>query len=227
MPVYPLVGSGNNGECNMIRLYVETPTGHYRIPGQVGQGEVASTFPVPPPATIKGFLESLTGSTRGSFQGEFAYGRARLPAGYGMIYQRVHVWASGGIKAKGSLPQQTRTCHVETLIDPAYVILVRGSWEAKVQSALRGDVERYGVLYLGRSADFVTWLDEFKGDLDPIEWIVPGKEIRLITRSGRGYDHINPDYGTFSLRPGEPHWFKIGTASPTPTGMPLDDFFGI
>lgn len=188
----------------MLTIRVEAVSGHYRVPGNVEQSGIAPTFAVAPPSTVRGFLESLCGSTCGSFEGEFAYGWLRDPQGYGLLHRRVQVWASGGMKPR---LERNRTINVEMLFDVAYAVAVRGPWADRVRAALEGDVERFGVLYLGESTDLVTWIAPLNGDAsNGVRWVVPGTSLRLPVVSGRGYDSITAAYGTFDIREGEPAW---------------------
>ena len=78
----------------MIALRVDAVSGHYRVPGQVGQGAVAATFPIAPLSTVRGFIESLCGEGFQTFQGRLAYGWLRHPEVMGRMYRTAHVWAS-------------------------------------------------------------------------------------------------------------------------------------
>jgi len=94
---------------------------------------------------------------------------------------------------------------VETLFDLNYRVLVRGSWEPRVHAALEGRVARFGVLSLGESQDIVTWIAEVPEEA-PAQWVVPGTQVPLIVRSGRGYDRISPTFGAFDFGV-TPSWF--------------------
>lgn len=193
----------------MISLAVRATSGHYRVPGQVEQGSVQSTFPIAPPSCIRGFLESMCGTPQGSFRGAFAYGYLRPPEGHGLLVRRAHVYSSSGIKgeARGALAETIRVVKVDTLFDLSYRVDVRGSWEARVRAALAGDVARFGVLSLGESTDLVTWLDECPSDT-PAQWVVPGSRMALPVRSGRGFDTVSAEYATFDFGTA-PSWFSV------------------
>jgi len=188
----------------VICLIVEAVTGHYGVPGQVGQGGVKDSCPTAPPPTIQGFIESLCGESHQSFRGKFAYGRLHEPSGVGLMLRQAHVWGSN----KPMDNEIIRTIHVVTYLDPAYCILVEGPWEEKIRSALAGEVKRYGVLYLGESEDLVHWIAEVPQPPGHVEWLVPGQTMTLPVKSGRGYDNIRLTTATFDFHAGEPHWME-------------------
>lgn len=79
----------------MLVIDVEATSGHYRVPGNVAMGGVQGTFPIAPPSTIKGFLESLCDSTNAMPADiRIAYGWKGKPKGKGLLYRTAFVWAS-------------------------------------------------------------------------------------------------------------------------------------
>lgn len=194
----------------MISLRVETMTGHYRVPGNVDNMGNAPTFPIAPPSTIRGFIESLCGKERGWFTGKVAYGWLGRdgegvfePLASGSLLRKAHVWSSSGMKGPGKTKygQVTRPIHVHTMFDLHYRILIDADEEQEqvIRAALRGEVDRYGVLSLGESDDVVSWMAEDVSDT-PVRWVVSGHMMPLPVKSGQGYNNINPtikmfDYG--------------------------------
>lgn len=204
----------------MISLRVFVASGHYKSPGQVSQGAIQSSFPIAPPSCIQGFLESLTGDVSLSFRGQFAYGYERAPAGHGFLVRQIHIsGGKDGVKGKtpGSLMEAIRTVKVETYFDLAYRVAVQGRCEEKVREALNGSIDRFGVLALGESFDIVNWMDEVPAS-EETKWIVPGTRMTLITKSGRGYDRITAEYGTFDFGK-MPHWFGMESSEMDPDGI--------
>lgn len=198
----------------MICLRVHATSGHYRVPGQVKQGSTGTSFPICPVSTMRGFLESLCGQKSGSFEGEFAYGWAERPEGVGDMLRKVHVWASGGL---GSVGQTTRVIKVDTMFNLSYVVCVQGPWEERVRQALQGNVERFGVLYLGESFDIVTFIQEVPEPPPEVEWVVPGTTVLLPVVSGRGYGNLTVKYGLFNVETGAPHFHvMLPEAMPEP-----------
>jgi len=200
----------------MISLIVYLMSGHYRKPGTVGNmGHVAS-YPVAPPSTIIGFLESLCGMESGTFKGSFSYGWVKRPAAMGVILRKDHVWSSSGDSNQGKNPYPTdsevlRPVLREMMFDFVLNIMVQGPSEERIRAALRGEVTRYGVLSLGESDNVVSWLQE--GQEDAVEWVIPGNRMLLPIKSGRGYDVVNPVYKSFNyskpcLEPPETAWLQ-------------------
>ena len=69
-----------------VLLAVDVISGHYTIPGPTaaGAGGLVATFPIAPPSTIRGFLESLCGLNFGDFNDlAFSYGYRAAPEGRG------------------------------------------------------------------------------------------------------------------------------------------------
>lgn len=196
----------------MIRLLVETVSGHFRVPGQVigsPLGE-AATFPIAPPSQIRGAIESLCGRDFETFEGEFAYGRFAPPEGFGILTRRAQVWSTSGDKSEkkgrvGTGGEVIRAIRVPTYFNLSFCIAVRGPWEDLVRAAVRGDVARQGVLSIGESGDFVSWLAEDDSDR-PVQWVVPGRRMLLTTRAGRGYSNMTATYGRFDFG-SEPAWY--------------------
>ena len=80
-----------------ITLYVDAISGHYTVPGPTaaGAGGLVATFPIAPPSTIRGFLESLCGLSGGQFHDlQFTYGYRAAPEGRGQLLRTAAVWAS-------------------------------------------------------------------------------------------------------------------------------------
>lgn len=207
-----------------ITLQVHAYSGHYKVPGGVGQPiklteggkpffQRAPSFPVAPPSTVRGFLESLVGDAPGSFQGKFAYGFLQRPVAHGHILQKAHVWSSSGQKpvTKGiSYRMETvRPILVEVWYDLIYAVRVEGPWEDRIRAALAGEVDRYGVLYLGNSDNIITWLDTYDGEDSSVEWVVPGTAIPLPVRTPtlreRNFKNMETVYDVFDIKTGEPH----------------------
>lgn len=183
----------------MITLRVDVVSGHYRVPGQVGQGQTASTYPIAPPSTVVGFLESLCGVESGTLVGDtqVAMGFVRRPQGHGILLRKDHSWASGGIKpTTGGKAENIRAALHETLFFISYRIAVRGPFVERIRAAMAGDVDRYGVLSLGESEDAVDWICEEDGRA---EWLVPGSAFTLPVKAGRGYKTINPVFQNFDF----------------------------
>lgn len=190
----------------MLSLRVETMTGHYRVPGNVDTMGNAPTFPIAPPSTIRGFIESLCGKERGWFTGKVAYGWLVGESGdfgpviSGSLTRKAHVWSSSGRKGPGKTRygQVVRPIRVHTMFDLHYRILIDADEEQErvIRAALRGEVDRYGVLSLGESDDVVSWMAEDPSDT-PVKWVVGGLLMPLSVKSGQGYNTINPTIKTF------------------------------
>lgn len=196
----------------MIRLRVEVVSGHYRVPGQVNADGVvaeAPSFPIAPPSTIQGFIESLCGAAgleRGSFRGKYAYGMYANPLGFSNNIQQVHI-RSTSYKDTPTKFEGIRIIRVPRFHDLQYCLLIEGPWEDRVLSALQGDIDRFGILSLGSSSDMVSWLDIDTSN-EPVSWVTHGGRMRLITKSGRGWDNLSTTYGGFSFG-AEPSWFEV------------------
>ena len=198
----------------MYPLLVHAFSGHYKVPGAVDTAGLASSYPVAPVSTARGFLESLAVETPGSFQGRFAYGLLREPSSYGHVYRSSHIWSSSG--QKGSqipghyrLPEEQRPFAIEVFFDMEYVFLVEGPWEEKIRDAVAGKTDRYGVLSLGSSDDPVTHLGEYTGPLDAVKWVVPGNTIPLPVHAPYGYHTVHPTVKVFDLRNGDPVFHEV------------------
>lgn len=179
-----------------ILLRVDAMTGHYRMPGQANLMQTVRTFPVVPYSTVRGFVESLLGMEWMTLRGiRLAIGVRQPPRGRGDVFRKDHAWASDGVGDKGEM---IRPVHRETLFFPSYRIGVEGDSQTinNLRAALRGEVDRYGLLYLGESEDLVDWVGEETGSA---KWLVPGVEIALPVRTVRGWDNLNSTYGRFNL----------------------------
>lgn len=196
----------------MLALQVHAVCGHYRVPKAVagggGSAPQVHSFEVASMATIRGFLESLVGARPDEFDGQYAYGYMRKPEGHGWLYRTSHVWASPPrYGPKAGLEEAQRPMKVETYFDVAYVILVRGAWIERVKAALQGEVKRYSCLYLGDSEGLVTWVDEYSGPLEDIEWLRVGSKVFLPKTSPYGYDTLNAPLVFCELSKGEPYFW--------------------
>jgi len=184
----------------MITLLVEAVSGHYRIPGKVGSGELAPTYPIAPPSTIQGFLESMAGCPWQSFKGSFFYGWEHLPRGRGRATRRVTVWSSPNKGRDKSLGDQGVRCiNLDILYDISYIIVVNGEWEQKLRDSLAGKISRTGILYLGESSDLVN-VFEIPNPPEGVLWVTPGASHTLPVKTGRGYDNISVAYRSFDIR---------------------------
>jgi CRISPR-associated Cas5-like protein len=181
-----------------ITLRVEVSTGHYRVPGQVKS--VARSFPLAPPSTMRGFIESLCALPHGSLDGEttqFAYGFINDPEGRGDLFRKDHIFSTSGV---GKMKEAIRPVHRETMFGLTYRVAIRGALVPLIRKMLNGDTaaiaRRWGVLYLGESDDTVQWLAEEAGEA---RWLVPGQQHILPTKAGRGYNVLRPTYGCFDM----------------------------
>lgn len=197
----------------MISLYVETTTGHYRVPGNVSNLCEAPVFPIAPPSTVRGFIESLCGRERGWFEGEVAYGWLEEPLGQGTLLRTNHAWSSSGAVSKtnphgNKTGSMTRPIHVSKVFRPRYHICIRASeeQEAVIREALKGNVPRSGVLSLGESDDMVSWMREVNMDA-PTKWVVEGGDMPLTTHTDRGYHRHNPTTQQFQFGD-KPYWIS-------------------
>lgn len=197
-----------------VILYVDATTGHYTIPGPTasGAGGLVASFPIAPPSTVRGFLESLCGLSGGQFADtKFSYGYRASPEGRGQLLRKASVWASKAMeKIDGKwVPKQLgetlRPLHFDTLFGMKYWIRVEGAETALIHRALLGEVERKigGPLYLGESSDLVTSVRE----TDVIEnegggcTVTPGRTVVMPWVSGRGYGTRNAVMRAYDLIP--------------------------
>ena len=174
-------------------------SGHYRVPGAVANMGTARSFDIAPPSTMMGFFESACGEV-GTFNDSntrFAYGWVRRPAGQGYLLRKDHVWVSGTKGYPKSKHEASRPVRHQTFYDMVYQVVVEGSFEERLRRALRGDVERFGVLSLGESSNVVNWTQE--GPVVPTEWVVPGRAFALTMKVARGYRNLSPTYRSFGL----------------------------
>lgn len=190
----------------MMYLHVDVDSGHYRRPGNVSNLQVQQTFPFPPPSGIKGFVESLCGIYQSDpAKTRYAIGRVGGPWGHGLILRKAHVWCPDGVKINkkgdkkgevGEGGEAIRPVSVDTIFKVSYQIGVDGELEALVRKALKGEVDRTGILYLGESDNLVYWLVE---EERAAEWLIPGDKWPLPIKTQRGYDKVRPTYRTFGL----------------------------
>jgi len=182
----------------MISLIVYLMSGHYRKPGNSSTMGKITSYPVAPPSTVVGFIESLCGMESGTFRGSFGYGWVKRPAARGFLLRKDHAWSSAGDPGKDNLfptnSEVLRPVSREMFYDFALRVIVRGPFVKRIQEALRGSVKRYGVLCLGESDNAVSWLQEGQ---EAAEWVVPGSRMLLPVKAGRGYQTIRPVYGSF------------------------------
>ncbi len=182
----------------MLTLLVHAVTGHYAAPGETPLLATRRTYPICPPSTMAGFLESLAGEPCGSFRAsgsKVAYGWARRPRGRASMLRTQHVQADGGL---GPNNEALRPILRECLFDMHYGVAVTGPWEEKIRASLAGNISRFGVLSLGDSDDMVNMVREGSA---PTEWLVPGSETYLPTRAARGTHNIQSEGQTFDLAP--------------------------
>ena len=189
-----------------VLLAVDVISGHYTIPGPTaaGAGGLVATFPIAPPSTIRGFLESLCGLNFGDFNDlSFSYGYRATPEGRGQLLRRASVWASTPPHQTGEV---VRPLKFDTFFGLQYWIRVEGAIAVEiVQKALRGNMPRElgGPLFLGESGDLVSSVREL-GYIEPAEGaceVVAGKTVALPWRSGRYYGTRNAAYRCYDLRP--------------------------
>lgn len=186
-----------------IDLKVTAVTGHYTQPGSQETMGLARSYPIAPPSTMAGFVESLCGAPLGAFRSSgstLAYGWASRPTGHAILLQRMHTLASqpDPVSGKSKMTESTRPYHRECLVNMTYRITVRGPFADRIRRALDGDVDRTGVLSLGDSDDMVDWITE---STEPAEWLVPGTSLRLPTRVPRNYACIQAEKQSFDLTP--------------------------
>lgn len=182
----------------MISLDVKAFSGHYKVPGRVPNLLTANTFPTAPVSCVVGMLESFAGQERGSFQvsgSRVAIGRTKKPWGRGEILQQMTTFRNlPGGKGLGTGSAPIRK---EILFDLGYRFVVEGDFESCLRLALQGEVQRYGTLYLGRSDDVVTWIDEAEPEA---EWLVPGQRFHLPVKThGFDFQKVLPVYSGFTF----------------------------
>lgn len=194
----------------MIGLAFEMRTGHFSYPGYTENMAPVGTAPVPHPSNVRGMLENICALPPQTLEGEFAYGEVRPPGGSGLLLRRAHVEVSGlgdAYKAAryrdepiktGAMGSAIRVQKLETLLELRYRVYYRGPLEARLRAGLNGEHETWGVLSLGTSDNTVLDLHEATG---PARWVVPGEDLRLILKSKRGYDTLDPTYQTYALSP--------------------------
>lgn len=200
-----------------VFLHVEAFSGHYSYPGNSGNGEPLRTAPVPHPSNVRGFLENLCALSPQTLEGSLAYGVVREPTGHGLLARRAQVEMSGlkgytldnkrvralepgekSTAAQGLMGAAVRLQLVETLFFPVYLVAYRGPFAAKLRASLEGKVNTWGVTYLGASDGAILDLHEVSPTAEA-RWLVPGETLRLIWKSKRGYDVVNPNYRTYDL----------------------------
>lgn len=185
-------------------LAVDAVSGHYTIPGPSasGSGGLMPSYPIAPPSTIRGFLESLCGKSRGTFaKVEFTYGYRKEPEGRGNLLRKCAVWSSSGHDGSG---EGFRPLHYDTLVGVSYWIEVVGM-DAELQDALQGKVERNegGPLYLGESFDLVTSVREVLSVDSGATKVVPGRTLVMPWVSGCGFGNRNAELRAWDIVPFE------------------------
>lgn len=215
----------------MLSLSVHAVSLHAGRPLPPDQGATLTTTDFPPPSTVKGFIESLTGKERGWFRGRVAVGLLKDPGGRGTVLKKGTYWSNArGVGPDGkpisSDHQSTsRVVNWDFLLDVAYRIVIDGSPEQEevLRQSLRGEIARYGILSLGTSEDEVYMLNEKEA---PARWLVEGQQHPLTVTTGHGFSDRNPVYKTFDLL-GEPivdvpegAWVSYGTASGSVPNLP-------
>lgn len=216
-----------------IRHTARAVSGHYGIPTPVTNMQTKHSFSLAPPSTIRGYIESLMGLSRGEFEGEIAFGVMAPPVGFGKVLRMNTAWGNAegkpdpalGLDANGK-PKKTKGESNATLRRPyywdiyygmSYQIAVRGPLTERLAAALRGEVERYGILSLGTSEDEVYEVTE---EAEEARWVVPGKMFVLPVVSGEGWNKREPLMGRFSLTVDkkvdipEEAWIKFVRAAP-------------
>jgi len=194
----------------MLRLIVRATSVHFGIPIPVKTGGLKSSFKYPPPSTVRGMLESLLGLQRGEFVGDIAIGILRPPGGRGTpLYsntgeangkhpRNVLMYAKENKDAPSKPVTLMQPYRHEIFYDVEYQFAVRGPMIEQIRCALRGDVERFGVLSLGTSDNEVYDIVEESVDA---QWIVPGTAFPLIVESRVGPKNRQPVMGRFELSP--------------------------
>lgn len=199
----------------MISLFVEAHTGTYLMPGDVAAFCEAASFPIAPPSTLRGFIESLAGQERGWFQGEVAYGWAPNedgsyePLGSGTMLQQATQGSAGFRKEFGSW-FSFRPIHKPLILRPRYRVLIKASeaQETQIRKGMEGEADRYGILCLGKSDDVVNRLEEVPEDA-PALWLTDGNALRLTVGTTTGFRNYSPVYKTFDYGE-EPYWISFG-----------------
>lgn len=187
----------------MIHLIVQAVTGHYTQPGAMFTMGVARTYPIAPPSTMVGFLESLCGLPVGAFRAsgsKLAYGWANggRPKGFATLLQRMHVMANPTDNQMKALKcrEGQRPFHRECHFDMAYRVSVSGSFENLIRKSLVGEAKRAGVVSLGDSDDMIDWIEESSASA---EWLVPGTSLFLPIMSPRNTANVQAVRGTFDF----------------------------
>ena len=181
-------------------LEVDAVSGSYAIPGPSasGSGGLVPSYPIAPPSTIRGFLESLCGKQYGEFKDlVFTYGYRSEPEGRGLILRKDSVWSSSGLKGSGELK---RPLHHETFFGMHYWIRVEGL-DGLLREALQGEAPRFGPLFLGESADLVTNVREIPEIPLGATKLVPGRAYVMPWISGRGFGQRNAVLKSWDLVP--------------------------
>lgn len=187
----------------MIALHVEVTSGHYGYPGVTQNLGLKYSAPVPHPSTIQGFLESLMGMKWQTLKGRFAYGVKQAPVGRAEVLRTVHTLMSIAAtqpRGKEHRNEGTRVSKVEKWFWPQYTIVYEGPLESTLRASLKGEVERFGTVYLGESDDLVDVVAE-TDDLTA-RWVVPGTSTLLTVKTKHGFSDLKPEYKAFDL--GEP-----------------------
>lgn len=160
----------------VIFIRVRLDRAYFKFPGQTGNTERETTFPVAPPSTVFGFLESLAGQTQGGLTGiSVSYGMTRAPAGRGHLTSTSHVIANTNINGEKHAIWSTRMVSQVVDFDAEYVIAVRGDDASlgRIRDAIRGDIPRQGVLSFGPSDNRIVSL-KIVDEIPPTDyWVTP------------------------------------------------------
>lgn len=208
----------------MVSLDVEVITGHYRSSGSVESMGLAKTYPIAPPSTIIGFLDSLCGSGNKSYFREginkLAYGYLRAPLGIGTIVRLDSVWAKvkaaelvgltpADAKMLKASSEKYRPTKRETLWGLKYRIVVEGDLEDRIRQYLAGDDQGTGGLWLGESNNMVLSVVE-SVETTPVRWISPDPRgtLRMPTWVPHGFANRNSTMERF----------RFSEATEEPTG---------
>jgi hypothetical protein len=176
----------------MLRLAVDAISGHYTVPGptMAGAGGRVASYPIAPPSTMRGFLESFCGLSYGRFSDlVFDYGYRAAPGGHGYVLRRCTVWTTATPEVLG---ETLRPLNFETYCWLRYWVQVQDGYEEQLlRRALRGAVPRGigGPLFLGESSDLVTSISEVQEIVDEGGGcrVQPGRQLVMPWISGRGF----------------------------------------
>lgn len=160
----------------MIFLEVKTTSGHYGQSAIPDTFSIKQSFKVPPPSTIRGFIESLCGMELNTFKGKLSYGIVAPPKGKGNILKLGTYWSNEMFEGKNENTAGQRPVVWETYFDCSYIIGVQDSeFEPLIQSSLNGQTKRFGILSLGTSDDEVYFIKITETPF--CRWVRNGNEI--------------------------------------------------